>query len=281
MAQTILITGTSSGFGKAIAEMFLDKGWNVVATMRRPDTNVFATASDRLKILPLDVTAPESIEKAFVDTIAAFGAIDVLVNNAGIGLASAFEVTPQSIVDEIFQTNVFGVMTSCRAIIPHMRRQGHGAIINVTSSTGIAPMPFVAVYAASKCAAEGFTEALSYELDTFDIKVKLVEPGMAPTTSFGANTGKRNDGLVPPDYEAFAQSFYSKLGNYPTAHTTAAHVAEAVYAAATDGSDKLRYPAGPDAELVASLRWTTTDDNYMARMREMFKPDGRTPPVPA
>ena len=194
MTRTILITGTSSGYGKAMAELFLDRGWNVVATMRRPDPAVFATTSDRLKLLPLDVTDDDSIRKAIADGVAAFGAIDVLVNNAGIGMASVVEATPDSAVREIFETNTFGVFATCRAIIPQMRRQGQGVIINVTSSAGIAPMPLVAVYAASKCAVEGFTESLAYELDQIGIKARLVEPGYAPTTNFTVNGGPRHAG---------------------------------------------------------------------------------------
>ena len=158
MTKTILITGSSSGYGKAMAELFLDRGWNVLASMRRPDPTVFATTTERLKLLRLDVTDADSIGKAIADGVAAFGAIDVLVNNAGIGLASAVEVTPDNIVREIFETNTFGVFATCRAIIPQMRKQGHGVLVNVTSSAGIAPMPLVAIYAASKCAVEGFTE---------------------------------------------------------------------------------------------------------------------------
>src|SRR5271166_4208894 len=122
MTKTVLITGTSSGYGKAIAALFLDRGWNVVATMLHPDPSVFATASERLKVLRLDVTDPESIGSAVADSAAAFGAIDVRVNNAGIGLASAFEATPESTVREIFETNTFGVMATCRAVIPQMRK---------------------------------------------------------------------------------------------------------------------------------------------------------------
>ena len=197
MTKTILITGTSSGYGKAMAELFLDRGWNVLATMRRPDPAVFATTSERLKLLPLDVTDADSIGKAIADGVAAFGAIDVLVNNAGIGLASVVEATPDSTVREIFETNTFGVFATCRAVIPQMRKQGHGVIVNVTSSAGIAPMPLVAIYAASKCAVEGFTESLSYELEQFAIKARLVEPGYAPTTSFTANGGAAHAGIDP------------------------------------------------------------------------------------
>jgi len=273
MTQTVLITGTSSGYGKAMAELFLARGWNVVATMRRPDPAGFAAASsDRLKVLPLDVTDADSIDLALAGAIAAFGAIDVLVNNAGIGLASAVEATPDATMREMFETNTFGVIALCRAVIPHMRKQGHGTIVNVTSSVAIGVMPLVAIYAASKCAVEGFTESLSYELEGFNIKARLVEPGYAPTTRFGANGGARMQGLIPAEYGPFAQAFFAKMANYPTPYCTEAEVAEASYAAATEDGRQIRYPAGADTRLLAELRWTTSEERYLASMREMFSP---------
>jgi NAD(P)-dependent dehydrogenase (short-subunit alcohol dehydrogenase family) len=277
MTRTVLITGTSSGYGKAIAELFLDRGWNVVATMRRPDPAVFAVASQRLKVLPLDVTNAESIDRALADGVAAFGAIDVLVNNAGIGLASVVEATPEGTVREVFETNTFGVFSTCRAVIPQMHRQGHGTIVNVTSSAVIGPMPLVAIYTGSKCAVEGFTESLSYELEPFNIKARLVEPGYAPTTSFTANGGPRMEGLIPADYGAFAQACFKKMANYPTPYCTEAEVAEASFSAATDEGRSIRFPAGADTKLLAELRWTTSEDHYLARMREMFATDHSSP----
>ncbi|PDQ18202.1 short-chain dehydrogenase/reductase [Mesorhizobium sanjuanii] len=273
MTRTILITGTSSGYGKSVAEFFLDRGWNVIATMRRPDPSVFATASDRLKVLPLDVTDTGSISKAISEGVAAFGAIDVLANNAGVGLASVVEATPDSTMREIFETNTFGVFATSRAIIPQMRNQGHGVIINVTSSVTLGIMPLVAIYAASKCAVEGFTESLSYELDGFNIRARLVEPGYAPTTNFSANSGARMKDLIPADYGSFAQSYFEKMANYPTPYCTEAEVAEAVFSAATDEGRTIRYPAGADSKLLAELRWTTSEEHYLKKMREMFSPE--------
>lgn len=272
MTRTILITGTSSGYGKSVAEFFLDRGWNVIATMRRPDPSVFAASSDRLKVLPLDVTDAGSISKAISEGVAAFGAIDVLANNAGVGLASVVEATPDSTMREIFETNTFGVFATSRAIIPQMRKQGHGVIINVTSSVTLGIMPLVAIYAASKCAVEGFTESLSYELDAFNIRARLVEPGYAPTTNFSANSGARMKDLIPTDYGPFAQSYFEKMANYPTPYCTEAEVAEAVFAAATDEGRTIRYPAGADSKLLAELRWTTSEEHYLKKMREMFSP---------
>lgn len=272
MTQTVLITGASSGYGKAMAELFLARGWNVVATMRRPQPEIFGAQNARLKVLPLDVTDTGSIDAAITGAIAAFGRIDVLINNAGIGLLSAFEATPESTLREIFETNTFGVMNVCRAIIPHMRDQRSGTIINVTSSAAIAPMPMVAVYVASKCAIDGFSESLSYEMDLVGIRVRLVEPGLAPSTNFGVNAVDRMNGLTPAPYDAFARAYMARMQNYPTPYATEAEVAEATFSAATDDGDQLRYPAGPDSKLLSELRWTTSETQYLAKMRELFRP---------
>lgn len=273
MTKTILITGTSSGYGKAAADLFLARGWNVLAAMRRPDAAVFATATPtRLKLLPLDVTDADSIAAALDEGVAHFGAIDVLVNNAGIGLASAFEATPDATIRDLFETNCFGVLATCRAIIPHMRRQGHGVIVNVTSSAAIGPMPLVAAYTASKSAIEGFTESLAYELHPFGIAARLVEPGYAPTTAFTANGASRMEGLIPPDYAAFATGCFTRMADYPTAYCSEPEVAAAVWNAATDRGRTLRYPCGADTLMLAALRWSTSEAQYLARMREMFEP---------
>lgn len=272
MAKTMMITGSSTGYGKAAAEFFLDKGWNVLATMRQPEKAAFADKTGRLKVLPLDITSEDSIRAAIAAGVEAFGAIDAFVNNAGIGLASAFEATPDAVTREIFETNSFGVFTACRAIIPVMRRQGGGTIINVTSSAGIGPMPMVAVYCASKWAVEGFTESLAYELEPFGINARLVEPGYAPTTSFIANSGDRMNGLIPDDYGAYAQTYFQKMANYPTPYCTEREVAEAIFAAATDEARQVRYLAGADTRMVADLRWTTSDAHYTETMRKTFSP---------
>lgn len=272
MTKTVLITGTSSGYGKATAELFLERGWNVVATMRTPRSDTIDGPADRLKIVALDITRPETIRIAIAAALEAFGSIDGWINNAGIGMASAVEVTPDETIRELFETNTFGVFNACREIIPQMRRQGQGVIVNVTSSVTIGVMPLVAAYAASKFAVEGYTESLSYELEPFNIKARLVEPGYAPTTSFTANGGPRMQGLIPEDYAPFAGAVFARMANYPTAYCTEAEVAEAAYAAATDEGLRLRYPAGADTKMLAALRWSTSEDHYLDRMRAMFAP---------
>lgn len=182
MTKTILITGTSSGYGKATAEHFLSRDWNVIATMRQPDPSLFA-ASDRLRLLPLDVTSPDSIASLFE----AAGPIDVLVNNAGLGGVGAFEAMPMSLIRQLFETNTIGVMSMCQAVIPQMRERRSGTIVNVTSSVALGEFPLAAAYTATKQAIEGFSASLAHELGYFGVRMKLVEPGYAPTTRFGAN----------------------------------------------------------------------------------------------
>lgn len=268
MTSTVLITGCSSGFGLATAKLFLARGWNVVATMRSPSSTLF-DKSDRLLLAALDVTDPDSISKAIANGIARFGRIDVLVNNAGVGLFGAAEATPDDVIRQVFETNTFGVMATARAIIPHMRERGSGTIVNVTSSVGIAPMPLVAAYTASKYAIEGFSESLAYELGVFGLRVKIVQPGLAPTTSFASKSGGRTSDLLPAAYAEFAGRYMKSMQDYPTAYTNEGDVATAVYAAATSDDDKLRYPAGADSVMLAELRQSLPEHAFMDRMRIM------------
>jgi NAD(P)-dependent dehydrogenase (short-subunit alcohol dehydrogenase family) len=252
MTKTVLITGASSGYGKATAELFLARGWNVVATMRRPQPDIFGPRNDQLKLLPLDVTKSASISKAIADA-AAFGAIDVLVNNAGIGIVGAFEATPMATVREVFETNTFGVMAVTQAVLPLFRARKSGMVVNVTSSATLARMPLAAVYTASKMAIEGFTGSLAFELEAFNVQVKLVEPGYGPTTRFTANSGSRMDGLIPEAYAPYAERIFSAFAQ-PSAVTTESDVAETVWRAANDGTGQLRFPAGADAVALAQTR---------------------------
>lgn len=243
--KTVVITGTSSGYGLETARHFLAKGWNVIATMRRPRADILPSSA-LLRILPLDVTSEESI-RTFFDVA---GPIDVLVNNAGVGVVGAFEATPMSHVRTIFETNTFGVMAMTQAVIPQMRERRSGTIINVTSSVTLAPFPLAAAYTASKTAIEGFTGSLAQELAHFGIRTKLVEPGYAPTTSFAQNTPVRVEDLIPQAYAGFAAPIFEQFAR-PSLTTREIDVAEAVWQAANDASDTLHFPAGADAVALA------------------------------
>lgn len=244
--KTVLITGCSSGYGLETARYFHERGWRVVAGMRTPRPEILPS-SERLQVVPLDVTKAASIAQA----VAEAGPVDVLVNNAGIGLFGAVEVTPMSTVREIFETNTLGTMAMVQALVPTFRARGAGVIINVTSSAVLTPMPMVAIYTASKTAVEGFTGSLAFELGTFNIQVKLVEPGYGPSTRFTRNGADRMDGLIPKAYAPLADGLIAALGN-PSAVTRPIDVAEVVWTAAHDQSGRLRFPAGPDAVALAA-----------------------------
>jgi NAD(P)-dependent dehydrogenase (short-subunit alcohol dehydrogenase family) len=246
--KTALLTGCSSGYGLETARHFHAQGWNVVATMRTPREDVLPR-SDRLRVLALDVTKPERIAAA----LEACGPIDVLVNNAGIGLFGAFEATPMATVREVFETNTFGVMAMTQAVLPQLRARRSGVVVNVTSSATLAPMPLVAAYTASKMAIEGFTASLALELEAFNVRAKLVEPGYGPTTRFANNTGPRMEGLISEAYAPFAQRIFASFAQ-PAAVTTESDVAEVVWRATNDASGQLRFPAGADAVALAQSR---------------------------
>ena len=240
---TVLITGTSSGYGLEIARHFHSKGWDVTATMRSPRPGLLP---EGMRLLALDVTDTDSIKAA----IAAAGPIDVLVNNAGIGLAGAFETAPMDHIRKVFATNTLGTMAMVQAVIPQMRARRAGVIVNITSSVTLAPMPLMAAYTASKQAIEGFSGSLAHELGAFDVAVKLVEPGYAPTTNFAQNIGLPMEVMIPEAYADFARPVFEAFANPPlTTHES--DVAEAVWLAANDTSPRLRYAAGPDAVALA------------------------------
>jgi NAD(P)-dependent dehydrogenase (short-subunit alcohol dehydrogenase family) len=244
--KTALITGCSSGYGLETARHFHSKGWSVIATMRTPREEILPR-SERVRVLPLDVTKPESIARA----LELSGPIDVLVNNAGIGIIGAFEATPMATTRHIFETNTFGVMAMTQAVLPQFRARRSGVVVNVTSSVTLTPVPLSAVYTGSKMAIEGFTVSLALELEAFNVHVKLVEPGYCPTTGMTANLGP--EALIPEAYAPFAERVLAAIAQ-PAAVTKPSDVAEAVWRAANDASGQLRFPAGADAvALTASL----------------------------
>jgi len=246
--QTVLITGCSSGFGLEITRHFLAQGWKVIATMRTPREDLLP-ASPHLRVLALDVNDEDSIRRAVADA----GPVDVLVNNAGIGLMSAFEGTSMATVREIFDTNTFGTLALTQALLPQFRERGSGVIVNVSSSTTLAPLPLLSVYTASKAAVNAFTESLALELADFGVRVSLVLPGRAPETTFGKNAQPRMQGAIPEVYAGFAQRVFASRGqDGPVTH--ASDVVEAVWRAVTDGAAPLRLPAGADALALAASR---------------------------
>ena len=243
-----LVTGASSGIGEATAARLATAGYKVYGTSRRRAQ----TGQRSFAMLPLDVTSDESVEAAVKELIRLESRIDLLVNNAGFGVAPAG--AEESSIDQakaIFETNFFGLVRMTRAVVPHMRRQGSGRIINIGSVLGFLPMPYGALYAATKHAVEGYSESLDHELRTRGIRVSVIEPAYTKT-QFDAN-------FLAPD---------SKLDEYREVRTLLDKVLKEVMATADDPTvvadvvleaavadhPKLRYAAGGLANRLRLLR---------------------------
>lgn len=239
--QTILITGCSSGFGLETAKYFLEREWNVVAAMRTPQDDVLPR-SDRLRIVPLDVTDPESVRRA----VEAAGPLDAVVNNAGIGAAAPFEVTPMETIRQVFETNTFGTMAVTQAVLPQFRERKAGVVVNVTSTVTLKSLPLVSAYTASKAAVNAFTASMALEVAQFGVRAHVVLPGRSPETPFAQNGRTRMQGLDNAAYAELVQGFMGSL-TAPGPVTYPKDVAEAVWRAVTDPSSPLRIPAGADA----------------------------------
>lgn len=239
--NTILITGCSSGFGLETARYFLDRDWTVIATMRTPNPDILPS-SDRLRILPLDVTDAASI----ASVVEAAGPIDVLVNNAGVGLLNAVEGISMDQAREVFETNTFGTIAMTQAFLSQFRERRAGVVVNVTSTVTLRPLHLLSVYTASKAAVNAFTESLALELEPFGVRVRIVLPGLAPETAFGANARARMGVAIPEAYADIAAQVFAGFEN-PGDVTRPTDVAEAVWRAATDPASPMRLPAGADA----------------------------------
>ena len=243
-----LVTGASSGIGEAAAERLAAAGFKVYGTSRRADH----AGSRRFEILPLDVTNDESVEAAVGLVIRRAGRIDVLVNNAGFGVAPAG--AEESSVDQsraIFDTNFFGIVRMTRAVLPHMRRQGRGRIINIGSVLGFLPMPYGALYSATKHAIEGYSESLDHELRTRGIRVSVIEPAYTKTqfdTHFMEPDAKLEE------YREIRAALSRTLREVMATADAPGIVADVVLEAASAARPKLRYTAGGLARRLRLLR---------------------------
>ena len=171
MAQTVLITGSSSGIGRAAAELFQEQGWQVAAIMRSPSKAGDLEGRDGLLVFRLDVTDQDTIDQAIAAAIERFGSIDVVVNNAGYAAFGPFEAASEEQIQRQFDTNIYGVLRVIRTALPHLRKQRSGTLINISSIGGRVGIPLNTLYHATKFALEGFTESLHYELEPFGVKV--------------------------------------------------------------------------------------------------------------
>lgn len=247
--KTVLITGAGTGIGKATAELFAKKGWQVIATMRDPDRYAKDFTDDNYYLLAVDVSKPDTIRTAIAEVKKLFNHIDVVVNNAGYGLYGAFEMLTPEEVQQQYDVNVFGVMNMCREVIPVLRDQGNGTIVNISSMGGKFTIPYYSVYNSTKFAIEGFTEGLWYELQQFGITMKMVEPGAINTDFYSRSkkVGTRSD--YASLYTAIVDTLWNQYGSAGVRGSNAQLVAKTIYKAANSKSKRLRYAVGRDAHI--------------------------------
>ncbi len=269
MTNTILITGASSGIGKATAKLFHEKGWNVVATMRNPDKEGELTLIDNMLVTRLDVTDAASIQAAIRAGIERFGTLNALVNNAGFGVYGPLEATPIDTIRRQFDTNVIGLIETTKAILPHFRVNKNGVIVNVSSMGGKMTFPLGTLYHGTKFAVEGLSEALSFEMAQIGVKVKIVEPGQVKTDFSGRSFDFNNDPSLV-EYQEIVGKLSAGFAPMVEKASEASAVAEVIFRAVTDGSDQLRYIAGADAEEILAKRKAEDDATFLQSIRDQF-----------
>ena len=267
MTNTILITGASAGIGKATAKLFHDKGWNVIATMRKPEAEGDLSALDNLLVTRLDVTDEASIKSAVGTGLERFGKIDALLNNAGYGAYGPLEAFPLESVRRQFDTNVIGLLATTQAVLPHMRAAKAGVIVNVSSIGGKMTFPLGTLYHGSKFAVEGLSEALHYELEPIGIKIKIVEPGVIKTDFVGRSLDFANDDSME-EYQPIVQTMMAAMAQMGGDNGSAPEVvAEVIWNAVTDGTTTLRYTAGDDAVEFMANRKALDDETFIGGVK--------------
>ncbi len=268
--KTVVITGSSSGIGKAAAIYFSQQGWNVAATMRSPEKETELNKLTNLKLYALDVTSTTSIEQAFQKIQSDYSNIDVVVNNAGFGADGVFESMTDEFIEKQFNTNVFGLMRVTREAVKIMREQKGGTIVQIASVGGRVAFPLYSIYHGTKWAVEGFTESLQYEVAPFNIKMKLIEPGVIKTEFYG-----RSRAFMKPDYTNDYHAFVKKCeavsmdaGDKGASPET---VAKVIFKAANDSSTKMRYPIAFPANVLLPLKRLVPERLFFWAVKQSFK----------
>ncbi|MEM7285673.1 MAG: SDR family oxidoreductase [Actinomycetota bacterium] len=266
MASTILITGSSTGIGRATAELFADRGWNVVATMRDPADGAALAERDNVFVTPLDVTDEASIAVAIQAAIDRFGSLDCLVNNAGYAAYGAIEATSLEDVRRQFDTNVVGLLAVTKAVLPHFRARSAGTVVNISSPAGKIGFPLGTLYCGSKHAVEGMSEAMSYELGAIGVRMRIVEPG-AIRTDFATRSFHMTVDDDLPEYAGLSAAIAGSFATIDDGASPPGVVAEVIHAAVVDDSDQLRYTAGADAAEMIGARAAAGDEAFVAGLR--------------
>jgi len=246
-SSVVLVTGVSSGIGRAAAEQFARRGCKVFGTVRNL---ALAVPLQGVTLVEMDVRNNDSIRKAVSEIIDVAGRIDVLVNNAGMNMLGAVEETTMEEAANLFETNFFGILRTMQAVLPHMRQQRSGRIVNVSSVLGFLPSPYMGLYAASKHAVEGLSETLDHEVRQFGIRVTLVEPAYTKT-SLEANSpqAKFTVAAYDRDRASVATAVARDVGKAPEPDTVAATIVEAAL-----GDWRMRRTPAGQASLLSKLR---------------------------
>src|SRR6266852_4392212 len=269
MTKTIFITGTSSGLGKVTALHFAKRGWNVAATMRTPEKESELTAYDNIKIFKLDVTDVQQVQVATEQAIAAFGKIDVVVNNAGAGSYGPLEFAEESTIDWQFALNVRGPINVIRGFLPHFRANTGGMFINISSFMGVlTAVPTGSLYNMSKFALEGLTEGLYYELKPLNIDLRLIEPGGSTQNDFVSNIVWNSDPRITvPVYDALAEKVQRMMATAPdSVKDDTLDIVKTVARLANRESNKFRTVIGKTGNDLMAMRRAVPIEEYFETM---------------
>ncbi|WP_161486214.1 SDR family oxidoreductase [Candidatus Nitrosocosmicus hydrocola] len=274
--KTAIVTGSSSGIGKEISLILARNGYNTFATMRNLDKASelkFIADSENLQSLhfeQLDVTNPNSVQDAITNINNKTGRIDILVNNAGYGLIGAFEDTSIDEVKDQYETNFFGLIRTTQAVLPIMRKQESGLIVNISSGVGRFGIPTLSSYASTKFALEGLTESMSYELEPFGIRTVLVEPGVIKTNFFNSTIVAKKSQDSNSPYHGFMRSMEKNFTELMKNNSsTPEYVAKVVLESITADNPKLRYLAGQDVEQWMDAKRKMTDEEFHNMFKQM------------
>jgi NAD(P)-dependent dehydrogenase (short-subunit alcohol dehydrogenase family) len=265
MKKTIFITGASTGLGKATAKLFQTRGWNVIATMRNPDSATELSQLENITLLPLDVTDPVQINSTVAKAIA-IQDIDVVFNNAGYGLMGALEAFSDDQILKQINTNLLGVIRVTHAFIPHLREKKSGLFISTTSMGGFLGFPLHSIYHATKFGIEGWSESMSFELALHNIGIKTIAPGGIATDFLSRSLDKSR----LPAYQELEDKLFTTTDTMMNSASSPEQIAEVVYEAATDGKDQVRYVAGEDSKAMYARRTELGSEEFRKEIKKRF-----------
>lgn len=247
--NTVFITGASSGIGRDTAKVFAQNGWNVIATMRSPERETELCQIGNVKVLRCDVTDTDSIRQSISDGLKAFDKIDVLVNNAGYDTIGVLEAASDEHIRREIETNLLGLIQTTKEMLPYFREQKQGTIINLSSIAGRTTVPLQTLYHATKWGVEGFSESLQYEVRPFNIKVRLIEPGVIKTDFYGRSMTVVESNHLK-DYQAYSKKVIANLLQNGNNGSNPKEVAALIYKVANSNSHRMRYAVGKSKSMI-------------------------------